>query len=155
MLHLRVFRERIRDTPEWRVAMKIGFRARRAVIRWLGALIIACVALAGCAVGPFGAAPTPGPAASLRLPGVTEVASVYAFRLRHYSLDEILIGSALLPDEAGALRPYLILRPDGSDLHRILTNQPCFLPHIYGSAFFSPTDSGSSARARALTTPSG
>ncbi len=53
----------------------------------------------------------------------------------------------MLPDEAGALRPYLVLhsdrdlyavRPDGSDLHRILTQQPCFLPHIYGSAFFSP-----------------
>jgi hypothetical protein len=75
-----------------------------------------------------------------------EVASVYAFRLRHHTFDEILIGSALLPDESGTLRPHLILhpdrdlyavRPDGSDLHRVLTQQPCFLPLGVGS-FFSP-----------------
>jgi hypothetical protein len=97
--------------------------------------------------------------ASLRLFGVTEVAWVNACRLRDPWMDESLIGSALLRDAEGALRPYLVLRPeynlyavrpDGSDLHRVLISQSCFLSHVGSS--FSPDGRGSCAAVGIVST---
>jgi hypothetical protein len=116
-------------------------------LRWLMPLVILCLvgmSATGCTIGAFGGASTGPPAASPHIPGVHEVQSV--FDLLERSPAELdFIGSALLPDEAGVARSYLAfehgldvyaVRPDGSDLHRIYSQLPCFLDHV--GSYLSP-----------------